>query len=152
MRSWANGDMRKYLGAFVVFFLCTSIAGLCLVYWPNRFERVLGVKLPREISVIELYVEHIPDYPIVEGYAKISLGREEWSAFVSVLQLYTNNAAALPTESLPDTVSSWWTINSASEQYIRASRAGNERSITAVQQGESVFIRFSGNTPLVKWE
>lgn len=152
MRSWAKGDTRKYLGAFVVFILSASIAGLCLVYWPNRFERLLGVRLPRGISVNELYVEHIPDYPIVEGYAKISLGREEWSAFVSVLQLYTNNAAALPIKNLPDSVSAWWTIRSASEQYIRASRAGNERSIIAVRQGEDVFIRFSGNTPLVKWE
>src|SRR5687768_6765533 len=120
----------------------------------NPLERLLNVRLPRGVTVEKIYYERAPDYPVItSGYAKLNLQPEgQWKALVDKLQLSTNEANYLPWQNMPAQLSNWWDVPQSYGQAVRASRQDDYRRVVMLKDGTNVFIRFSGQLPLIRWD
>jgi hypothetical protein len=147
-------NLMKNSKQLIIYFAITLVFVLIIgvtAKRSSRLERALGVKLPDGVKVVDVHIEKVPDYPVVSGYAKISMDGHTWPILIERLRLLTNGAPLLPYSNLPASITSWWQVPNAAQQLNRAAREDNGRQLNAVFSDGIVYIEFSGNTPVVHW-
>ncbi|HEX7861779.1 MAG TPA: hypothetical protein VF773_15695 [Verrucomicrobiae bacterium] len=121
----------------------------------NKFERLLGVDLPKGVRVSELYYNQAQGYPVIKkAWAKLSTTRQEqWNELVTLFRVSTNTTAYLPWQNISSPIASWWKIPPASHQSIFAGRMwGDGHRIEMLMVKTNVFVEFSGPIPVVRRE